>query len=58
MTKKIEHSETWTVTVELTVMAGDMSKENVIAEAERLLPDLLDGTDFMGVSVINAKRDY
>lgn len=58
MKKKIEHSETWTVTVELTVMAGDMKKADVMAVAERLLPDLLDGTDFMGISIINAKRDF
>lgn len=48
---------TWTITVEMTVFAGDMDKEDVIANAERLLPDLLDGTDFTGVSVVDAKRD-
>ena len=58
MKKQIEHSDTWTVTVQLTVFAGDMDKASVIAEAERLLPDLLDGTDFMGISVIHAERDY
>ena len=49
--------DTWTITVQLTVFAGDMDKESVIGEAERLLPDLLDGTDFTGISVINAERD-
>jgi len=49
--------DTWTLTVELSVFAGDMDRDNVIAEAERLLPDLLDGTDFMGISVVDARRD-
>jgi hypothetical protein len=50
-------NDTWTVTVKLTVFAGDMSKANVISEAERLLPDLLDGTDFRGFFVTDAERD-
>lgn len=49
--------DTWTVTVEMTVFVGDMDKENVISNAQRLLPDLLDGTDFMNVIVTDAKRD-
>jgi len=49
--------DTWTVTVEMTVFAGDMDKEDVINNAERLLPDLLNGTDFMNVIVTDAKRD-
>lgn len=52
-----DKKDTWTITVEMTVFAGDMDKENVISNAETLLPDLLDGTDFMGVTVIDAKRD-
>ena len=52
-----DKKNTWTVTVEMTVFAGDMDKGNVISNAERLLPDLLDGTDFTGVTVIDAKRD-
>lgn len=52
-----EKKDTWTLTVELTVFAGDMDKESVIGEAERQLPNLLDGTDFMGVHVVDAKRD-
>lgn len=49
--------QTWTVTVELTVFAGDMDKDNVISNAETLLEDLLDGTDFTGINVVDAKRD-
>lgn len=52
-----EKASTWTITVQMTVFAGDMDKENVISNAEELLPNLLDGTDFTGVSVIDAKRD-
>jgi hypothetical protein len=52
-----DKKDTWTITVKMTVFAGDMDKDNVISEAERQLPDLLDGTDFMGVSVIDAERD-
>lgn len=52
-----DKKDTWTITVEMTVFAGDMDKSNVIGNAESLLPDLLDGTDFMGINVIDAKRD-
>ncbi len=49
--------DTWTVTVEFTVFAGNMAKDNVISNAESLLADLTDGTDFTGINVIDAKRD-
>ena len=49
--------DTWTLTVEMSVFAGDMHKSDVISNAERLLTSLLDGTDFMSVYVGNAKRD-
>lgn len=54
MTKK---PDTWTVTIKVTVFAGDMPKEDVISNAERLLSDLLDGTDFTSLSVEDAVRD-
>ena len=50
-------ANTWTITVEMTVFAGDMDESNVIGNAESLLPNLLDGTDFTGVSVVKAVRD-
>ena len=53
----MEKLDTWTVTVNLTVFAGDMSKEDVISNAESLLATLLDGTDFAGHVVLEAKRD-
>ena len=49
--------DTWTVTVELTVFAGDMEKDNVISNAEQILEDITDGTDFCGFVVTDAKRD-
>jgi len=49
--------DTWTLTVQVSVFAGDMPKSEVISNAERLLTSLLDGTDFMSVYVGNAKRD-
>lgn len=49
--------DTWTITAELTVFAGDMEKYKVIEEAQRILEDITDGTDFCGVSVTDAKRD-
>lgn len=52
-----EVKDTWTITTELTVFAGDMEKENVISNAEELLENLLDGTDFVSFSVIDAERD-
>lgn len=54
MTQKLD---TWTVTVELTVFAGDMVVEQVQSNAERILADITDGTDFASFAVINAKRD-
>ena len=52
-----ETLDTWTITVKMKVFAVDMDKEGVVGEAERLLPNLLDGTDFMGVEVVDAIRD-
>lgn len=52
-----DKKDTWTITVEMTVFAGDMDKESVIGEAERILSDITDGTDFCGFCVIDAKRD-
>jgi hypothetical protein len=49
--------DTWTLTVQMSVFAGDMPKYAVISNAERLLTSLLEGTDFMSVYVGNAKRD-
>lgn len=49
--------DTWKVTVELTVFAGDMDKDNVISNAKKILSDITDGTDFTSYSVVDAKRD-
>lgn len=49
--------DTWTVHAELTVFTGDMSRENVISNAEALLEDITEGTDFAGFTVTGAKRD-
>ena len=56
-TQPEEKKDTWTVSVELTVFAGDMDKGSVMGEAERILTDITDGTDFCGFTVIDAKRD-
>lgn len=50
-------AETWTITCELVVFAGNMSKENVIQNAEQILKDITDGTDFANFAVIDAKQD-
>ena len=50
-------SGTWTVTVQLTVFAGDMEKENVISNAEEILSDITDGTDFAGFVVTDAEKE-
>lgn len=52
-----EKKDTWTVTVECTVFAGDMDKNDVIASAEKVLADITDGSDIASFTVINAKRD-
>lgn len=57
MVKIMDKKVTWTISVELTVFAGDMDKENVISIAEKTLEDITDGTDFAGYSIIDAKRD-
>lgn len=49
--------DTWTITIQFTVFAGDMGKEEVIENAEKILADMTDGSDFSGVTVINAERD-
>jgi len=53
----MEQSNTWTLKVELTVFAGDMSKEEVISNAQKQLESMTDGSDFMGVDVEDAIRD-
>lgn len=52
-----DKKDTWTITVEMTVFAGDMSTNEVIENAQNQLPNLLDGTDFMSINVLFAKRD-
>lgn len=52
-----EKASTWTVTATLTVFAGDMSKEDVMASAEKVLIDVTDGSDIAGCSVIDVVRD-
>lgn len=49
--------DTWTVLVELTVFAGDMDKDSVIGNAERILEHMTEGSDFAGFNVIGATRD-
>lgn len=44
-----------TIVVQMSVMASEgMSNDDVIAEAQRLLPVFLDGTDFMSINVVDA----
>ena len=52
-----EKHETWTVTIEATVFAGDMPEEAVKENAEELLEGFLDGTDFMNIAVTKVERD-
>jgi len=54
---KEEKPDTWTITVKMTVFAGDMDYESVIGNASELLTERLDGTDFMGIEVTEAVRD-
>lgn len=50
-------AETWTVTIEASVFAGDMDSDSVKVEAQRQLDLLLEGSDFLGVQVQKVKRD-
>jgi len=53
----MEKAQTWTITAQLTVFAGDMDKADVIANAEKVLSDITDGSDIAGFAVIDAERD-
>lgn len=52
-----EKKDTWTVTVEFTVFAGDMDKHEVMANTQKDFEDMVDGSDYMGVNVRDAERD-
>jgi len=52
-----EKNDVWEVTIKCSVFAGDMSRDEVIATAQKQLENLFDGSDFIGVSVEDAKRD-
>jgi hypothetical protein len=53
----MEKQDTWTIKVELTVFAGDMDKASVIGNAEKILADITDGSDFASFAVLDATRD-
>jgi len=53
----MEKLDTWTVTVEFSVFAGDMEKENVISNAEDILKDMTYGSDLEHFTVTEAIRD-
>lgn len=52
-----EKLDTWTVIVHMTVFAGDMDKDDVIFNAEKVLKDITDGSDIASYAVVDAKRD-
>lgn len=53
----MDKKDTWTITVEMTVFAGDMERLDVMDNTDTQLSTLLDGTDFMSVNTIDAKRN-
>ena len=52
-----EKNDVWTVTVELSVFAGNMDKQNVMDNTEAILADITAGTDFVSFNVTGAKRN-
>lgn len=52
-----EQSQFWTITIQASVCAGDMWKQEVIDNAQTILEAMTDGSDIMSVEVINAERD-
>ena len=50
-------ADTWTITVKMTVFAGDMDKANVMGNAQQQLENMCDGSDFMSIFVEDAERD-
>ena len=55
MEKEEKEITTCTLTVEFMVFTSDV--DTAVSEAERLLPDFLDGTDFASFSVIGAVQN-
>ena len=53
----MEKAQTWTITAQITVFAGDMDKDEVIRTAEEGLQNLIDGSDFSGATITDAQRD-
>jgi hypothetical protein len=53
----MEKLDTWTITTQFTIFAGDMNKEDVIKSAGDILESLTDGSDITGISILEAKRD-
>ncbi len=49
--------DTWTITATFTVFAGDMERNEVIAKAQEDLNNLVDGSDYIGGTILDAKRD-
>lgn len=49
--------DTWTISVKMTVFAGDMTPEQVEQTAQVGLEKLCDGSDFMSIDVFNVERD-
>ncbi len=52
-----ELPDTWTITATFSVFAGDMEPEDVIAKAQEDLSNMVDGSDYMSVGVLHARRD-
>jgi len=52
-----QQNDFWTVTITVSVCAGDMSRDEVMQNAESLLTEMTDGSDFMNVCVVDATRD-
>lgn len=53
----MEKAETWTITAQFTVFAGDMDKQDVIANAQTILESITDGSDISGITITDAQRD-
>lgn len=57
MPEQKEQSDFWTIFVSFQVCAGNMSKDDIIAQSQKDLENMSDGSDYMSPMVSDAVRD-
>lgn len=52
-----QKNDFWTITITASVCAGDMSRDEVMQNAQSILEEMVDGSDIMNIMVEDATRD-